>query len=216
MNAAHRVALVWRRLWALHPPVACVVRATPTACLQTLVTAARPSQDRLHLRDLFHEGRRYHIEPRADGFRMTSTTRPLWGNRHSRTRVAAILSGTLSSVQSDDAITSVRLSWRISLPYAISACFAPAFISAILVSMPWGARVIVPLIAALFVLSWIGHGLNAALQVNEMVFFVQKALDDLPPAEVAELSASVPHVVQAADFYAAWQKFYESMSEPEG
>jgi len=67
------------------------------------------------------------------------------------------------------------------------------------------------LIVVLFGLSWFGHWVNAALQVSEMIYFVRRALEDLPPVEVAELGANVPHVVNKPrdDFRAEWQKFYD-------
>ncbi len=46
----------WRPLanpFVLHRPVALVVRADPALSVQTLIEAARPSTERLHLRNLF-------------------------------------------------------------------------------------------------------------------------------------------------------------------
>src|SRR5215213_7613053 len=83
------------RFRQLHPPVVLFVRAAQDVTLHTLVTAAKPSQHRLHLRELFTEGRRYYIEPTKEGFRMTSNSRLLWSSRRDRTAQAATLYGTL-------------------------------------------------------------------------------------------------------------------------
>lgn len=209
-----RRARWWRNLFILHPPVALVVRAAPTLTLQTLIDAARPSTERLHLRNLFLDGRRYYIQPRADGFRITSDTRQFWGSRRRRTGVAAAVFGVLSTLEGDDTITSIRLITRLHAPYALSACLLPAFIGSIILSMPWETVLRMTLVVGLFVLSWFGHWLNAALQVGEMIYFVRKALEDLPPVEVAELGANMPHVVASPrdDFRAQWQKFYDEQT----
>jgi hypothetical protein len=210
MNLVRRARL-WRSPFALHPPVAVVVRADPAECVQTLIDAARPSTQRLHLRNVFMDGRRYYIQPRPAGFRITSDTRVFWGSRRRRTGVAAAVFGAVSTLEGDESITAIRLTARIHAPYIVSSLLIPAFIGSIIVYMPWDAAVRAALIAALFALSWFGHWVDAALQVNEMIYFVRKALEHLPPAEVGSLAASVPHVVNKPreDFRAEWQKFYD-------
>lgn len=202
-----------RPLLQLHPPVALVVRASPAACLQTLMVAARPSQQRLHLRDLFTEGRRYYIQPRQDGFRLTSDTKLFWGSKRRRTRMAAALYGAFSGA--DDDVTFVRLHARMSVIYSLSALLIPAFVSSILIYTPWSSPLIAVLVTLLFALSWITHRLDAAYQANEMVYFVQKALEDLPPADAAELPAAGPDVVLTSthrEFREQWEKFYDEHS----
>jgi hypothetical protein len=78
--------------------------------------------------------------------------------------------------------------------------------------MPWSRATISVVVTLLFFLSLIGHRFNAALQVNEMIFFVQKALEDLPPAEVMELPASGPDLVMT-DFREQWYKFYREQTQ---
>lgn len=211
-----RVRQRLRPLWQIHPPVALVVRASEDACVQTLLIAARPSQKRLHLRDLFAEGRRYYVQPRPHGFRLTSDTRPLWGSKRQRTRRAAIVNGSLTGA---DDVTFVRLHARMSLMYSLSALLIPAFATSILIYMPWPLPLVTVLIVLLFVLSWLGHRFDAALQANEMVYFVQKALEDLPTADIPQLQSAGPDVVvnaAGADFGEQWQKFYRERTQKEG
>lgn len=205
--------LRWQALWQLHPPVALVVRASQARCLETLMVAAKPSANRLHLRNLFAEGRRYYIQPQNDGFRMTSNNRLMWGGRRNRSRTAAMIYGKLSSP--NDEITFIRLHARMNIVYLLSGLILPIFFTSIVVYMPWSRAIISLIIGLLFVLSLAGYRFNAALQVNEMIYFVQKALEDLPPAELAELPASGPDVVMT-DFREQWYKFYREQTGQEG
>lgn len=198
-----------QRLWQLHPPVALVVGASPSACLATLDRAARPSTQRLHLRDLFRDGRRYVVQPTPDGFKLSSTSRPSWSYR--RTPVAATVSGTFATFGDD--ITLIRLRARLRLSYMLYNLLFPLFFASIFVYMPWDRTVITVIVTAMFALSWVGHRFNAALQVNEMVFFVQKALEDLPPADVAQLPPGAEVVIKRDEFLREWQRFYEEKRE---
>jgi hypothetical protein len=217
-----RSAQPLRLLWRLHPPVIVVVSAAPIVVLQTLGAGARPSTQRLHLRDLFRDGRRYYIQPLTDGFRMTSDSRQVYGNRRRRTRVAALLYGRFTMAQNDE-LTIIRLRTRVSVGYMLSALLIPAFISSIIVYMPWNISLIGVLIGLLFGLSLVAHLLNAVLQATEMVYFVQKVMQDLPQPEIMPLQASSPDVVLRptvddplqTGFREAWQKFYERKSEAE-
>lgn len=206
-----------RSLWQIHPPVALVVRASRDACLQTLMVAARPSHHRLHLRDLFVDGRRYYVQPRQDGFRLTSDTKLLWGSRRRRTRMAAVIFGAFSGTSED--MTFVRLRARMSITYSLSGLLIPAFVTSILVYTPWPMPLITVLAMLLFALSWLGHRFDAAYQANEMVYFVEKVLEDLPSADVPELQAAGPDVVMPStsrEFREQWQKFYQEHSQDEG
>lgn len=199
------------RLWQLHPPVALIVRASQAAVLQTLKSAARPSQDRLHLRSLYAEGRRYTIEPNESGFNLTSSTREQGGSRQRRSRVAAVVTGTLTDA--GDQITIVRLHTRISLPYLLSALIIPAFMSSIILLTPWHPVVIALLVISLFALSLVGHRTNAALQTGENIYFARKVLEDLPSAELLTLPTRTPDIVaragDASGFSEQWGKFYK-------
>lgn len=194
------------RVWYVHPAVVLTVRASPVVCLQTLAIAARPSQERLHLRDLFTEGRRYYIHPSKRGFRLTSNSRLPW--RRGRTGFTAVLSGAFSEI-GDDA-TRIVLRARITIPYLLQVFFIPTFISSIIIFARWPRPLIALAILLLYGLSWLGHRFNAMLQAGEMVFFVQKALDDLGPAEPPLLPASLENVVTLErEFREQWDRFYE-------
>ena len=203
--------LRWQAVWQLHPPVVFVVRATPVECLQTLVRAAKPSTQRLHLRNLFAEGRRYYVQPQPNGFKLTSDNRRLWGGRR-RARVAAVVLGGFSSPEDD--VTFIRLHSRINLIYLLSALLIPLFFSSIIIYMPWSPLLIGVIILLLFVLSLIAHRFNAALQVNALIYFVQTVIEDLPQIEVAELPANGPDVVLPNnDFREQWRKFYREQTQ---
>ncbi len=201
----------WQARWQLHPPVALVVRASQSQCLQTLFVAAKPSADRLHLRNVFASGRRYYIQPQPDGFKLISDNRLPWGGRRNRSRVAAVVYGKFSNP--DAQITLVRMHSRMNIPYLLSGLLLPFFFTWIVISMPWSRLLVAALILLLFTLSLIGHRFNAALQVNEMIYFVQKALEDLPAAEIGALPARGADVVmQNTDFRAQWYRFYNELT----
>lgn len=198
------------RLRYLHPPVVILVRAAPGACVATLMKAAKPSLDRLHLRDLYLEGRRYYIEPQRDGFRLTSNSKLLWGTNRARTPFAATCFGTLSPL--GDGVTCVRLRVQTNWLFTLRGFLVPAWISIIALTMPWDSALVLLPILMLFLLAGLANRLNAALQASEMIYFVQKALDDLPSADLPELSPASPDVVphvQNRDFREQWTKFYE-------
>jgi hypothetical protein len=189
----------------VHPVVHVTVQATPAACLRTLAMAARPSQERLHLRGLFTEGRRYYLKPSRKGFQLTSNSRIPW--RRGRTGFTAVLSGAFS--ESGDT-TRILLRARITVPYLLRVFFIPAFISSIIIFARWPRPVIAASILLLFGLSWLGHRLNAMLQAGEMVFFVQKALEDLAPADIPVIPATSDNTVTLErEFREQWDKFYE-------
>ena len=202
--------LRWQALWQLHPPVALVVRASQGKCLQTLMVASKPSAERLHLRNLFMGGRRYYIQPQQDGFKLTSDNRLFWGGKRNRTRVAAVVFGKFSSP--DNEITFIRLHSRVNITYLLSGLLLPIFFTSIVVYMPWPHLAISIIILLLFGLSLIGHRFDAALQVNEMIYFVQTALEDLPPVEISALPPSGPDVV-LTDFREQWYRFYREQME---
>lgn len=203
--------LRWQALWQLHPPVALVVRATQSQCLQTLYIAAKPSADRLHLRNVFADGRRYYVQPQQDGFKLVSDNRLPWGGRSNRSRVAAVVYGKFSNP--DAQITLVRVHSRMNIPYLLSGLLLPVFFAAIVISMPWPRLLEIILVALLFVLSLAGYRFNAALQVNEMIYFVQKAFADLPAVELGALPPRGADVtMQNSDFREQWYRFYNELS----
>jgi hypothetical protein len=190
----------------VHPPVNLTIQATPAECLRAIADAAKPSLHRLHHRNLFTDGRRYYLNPLKDGFWMTSNSKILW-RRRTRTSVAAIVNAQFSPVNDDT--TRITLYARMRLLYFADIFLIPLFISSILIFAPWPTALIAGLSITLFSLSWIGHRLTAAIQATDMVYFVQKALEDIAPANAPQLPAGEPEMITSnREFRREWQKFY--------
>jgi hypothetical protein len=191
-------AWLLHRVWYTHPRRVLLVHATPVECLYTLALAAKPSTQRLHLRNLFMDGRRYYLKPNPTGFRLNSTSRPLW--RRGRGRIASVLLGVCKPV--DDRITRVDLRAHLTPLFLLDVFVLPAWMSLLLIAGPLPRSAGIGASLLILALSWIWHWYTAALQATEMVYFVQVALNDLPEAQVAELSAN-------NEFAVEWEKFYE-------
>lgn len=204
-----RMAVIWERIWRVHPPFALTVKASPGECLRAIALAARPDVDRLHLRNLFTDGRRYYLDPRKTGFRLTSNSKIPW-RRRARTTIAAVLYGEFSDA--GDGATHIVMRSRMRLFYLGEALLIPAFVSSLLIYAPWSRLLIAALIVTLFGLSWLAHRLTATLQATEMVYFVQRALENIAPVEIPILSAGgEPEIItQDREFREQWQKFYEA------
>lgn len=202
------VRRLWQRLiqriWYVRLEQVLWVGASPGACLQTLAQAARPSTERLHLRNLFSDGRRYMLQPSPGGFQMTTTSRIPW--RRGRGRVAALLLGTCSPV--DDHITRVDLRARMTLPFLLDIFLLPGWMTLLLVYGPLPRPAGIAASITLLGLSWAWHRYNAVLQALDMMYFVRVALDDLPAAVVPEIPADNHHTIHT-DFQRQWEKFYD-------
>jgi hypothetical protein len=204
----------------LHPPVALAVAASCDACLATLASAARPSTDRLHLRDLFRDGRRYHLNPRHNGFQLFTDTRRPWGSGSGRTSPAATVSGELAAAGADDTpITLIRLKAHIRLVHIATALAFPAFVALLVLASPfenpWKALLVVGLIG----LAALTQRFEASYQAHAMVEFVRKALDDLPQVDAPQLDPGRGDVVDGdSSFSQAWQRFYAEQTgrDPQG
>jgi len=197
------IALVWR----VDTPVLLVINATPNECIDLIKTASKPSVSRLHHRNLFADGRRYHLEPTKDGFTMTTTSKIWWQYRR-RTAFSAVMDGVFSPF--GDTLFRLRLETHIRLFYLIDIFLLPAFMTSLLVYTPWHPLVITGLCAILLGLSWSGHRFNVALEANEMVWFVRTALVDYL-AEVEQLAVSNPQVMTLdQDFEREWERFYNT------
>jgi len=195
------------RVWFVHVPVILLIRATPAATLHAIKTVSRPSAQRLQHRNLFVQGRRYQFQVIRDGFRLTTTHSVRWRYRR-RTAAVAVMRGTLEPV--GDSITRLRLKAHIKLSYLIDVFLIPAYMGSILSFMPWSPLVVIGCVLTLVILSFIGHRANAKLEAAEMVWFVQKALEDFVPAEIMALNSSSEETVEVnADFGEEWEKFYE-------
>jgi hypothetical protein len=193
------------RFWTISTPVILIVRGNPQRCLHTLAAAARPSTERLHLRNLFASGRRYEIMQRENGFMMRTTSKVSWHYRR-RTTAAAIMRGAFTPLDED--ITRVQLNARISLNCLANTLIYPTGLALIIAWVPWPPLLISIIIGIAYGLSWVGNRANAALEAGEMVFFVQKALEDLGLTDLPTLGAASPDLVYSRDeFSDAWEKF---------
>ncbi len=200
-------------LWYVHPDVTLLVYAPPSVCLGVLVTAAKPSKDRLHFRNLFVHGRRYHfLDGSVEGFRMITTSKIPW-RRRDRTPPTATLDADFQVI--DDTLTQINIRsqiriWNIWGRLILPICFTPLFLFAI-----WQSP-IVRLIetVAIYVFAWLSYRYSAAIDAHDMVYFIEKALEDFMPKTVSELSAHVPHVMNnREDFADEWEKFYQAHSD---
>ncbi|MBC7812550.1 MAG: hypothetical protein H7175_15455 [Burkholderiales bacterium] len=208
---------ILHRIWYVHPGSLLTVQASPSECLRALAEAAKPSQQRLHLGNLFVDGRRYFLYPEQGGFRLTSNHKS-W-TRRQRSTIAAVLDGAFTPVS--DKLTQIRLRAHIRPAYLIGGVFVPSFMTWLILSAPWPTWLQAALIGTLFGLSWIWHRLDAALQANEMMFFVHKALEDFQ-AEMPGLGTASTVVngdmrrdedELARDFEREWARFYEEHKE---
>jgi hypothetical protein len=196
------------RLWYVYPSVVMTVQAPPRECLKALALASKPGVARLHLRNLFTDGRRYYLDPRKDGFWLTSNSKIPW-RRRARTTVAAVLYGEFSDAGGGG--TRIHLRARMRLLFLLDIFIVPAFMTSLLIFAPWSPGVIIALILTLFFLSWMGHRLTATLQAAEMVYFIERALEDIAPVTIPALTAAAPDVItQDREFRQQWEKFYEA------
>lgn len=202
-------------MWYVHPDVTLLVYAPPTACLGMLVQASKPSTDRLHLRNLFAHGRRYHfVDGSAKGFIMETTSKIPW-RRRDRTPAVARLSGEFQVL--DDNLTQINITANIRLWHLWGGMMIPVFFTPLILFAIWQPVVVrVIEVVALYALAWTAYRYRAAIDAHDMVYFIEKALEDFMPSSVLELGAHVPHVVDnREDFPDAWEKFYEQHADKE-
>ncbi len=195
------------QLWYVGGAVALAVTAPPSEVIGALIQATRPSQARLQHRDLFAEGRRYYLRPYPDGFELRSDSKTIW-HRKRRTARAAVLEGSFGQA---GAVTTLRLRGRLRTPHLVVSLLFPLWMTALVVAAPWAVEITVVVVAALLLFALVAAHFDAALQAHDMIFFVRKALEDLPPAEIALLAAASETIIDPArrDFDAEWTRFYE-------
>lgn len=196
------------QVWYVHSPVVLLVRASPAAILSRLATASRPSTKRLHHRNLFTQGRRYQVRPVGDGFRLTTTSSVRWRYRK-RTTSSAVMNGACSPLGDD--FTRLQLHTRINFGYMFDTFLIPVLLAAILWYVPWHRAVIVGALGLVAALSWLGHRYTAALEANEMVWFVQRVLEDAIHTDLPALDSQTDNTLRQ-DFEDQWRKFYEEKS----
>ena len=200
---------ILNRVWYTHPRRVLLVHATPAECLYTLAQAAKPSTKRLHLRNLFMDGRRYYLKPHPTGFLLNSTSRPFW--RRGRGRVASVLLGVCEPL--DKYNTRVDLRAHVTPLFLLDVFVLPVWMSLLLIAGPLPRPAGIGASLLILALSWIWHWYTAALQATEMIYFVQVALNDLPEAYIPELASNG---AVSSDFVVEWEKFYEEHRTTEG
>ena len=204
------------RVWFLHPPYQLTVALSSAMALQVLGTAAKPSTTRLHLRNVFAQGRRYSVYWLGDNrFQLVTTSKVAWHYRR-RTSPTSVMLGTLTAI--DAQTTRLELTSHVRLFYMLEFLLLPTFVSSLIVSMPWGTPMVLGLILALYSLSWFAHRYTAVLEAQEMVFFVEKAFEEHLPRMVGALVEGGNLVYDAPNlrgFERAWQNFYEQVVKEE-
>jgi hypothetical protein len=201
--------LLLQSAWYVHTTASLTVEATPAACVQALARAAKPSVERLHLRDVFSDGRRYYLETSANGFRLKcrSMTLLLF---FPRKRIVTVLSGNFESIGNQ--ATRLHLRTRMALSYLLEALLYPLVIGSIILPFDlWQMWFRVVVVALILGLVWRGHRAQATLQAVDMIYFVERALEGFAPVTVHALDANTPHVVDDTlhrQFRQEWEKFY--------
>lgn len=207
----HLLDAILLRTWYVHPGAHLRVTVTGAHVYRLLDQAARPSIQRLHLRDLFSRGRRYFLRLNEDSFfSMTTTHKVPWYPRR-RSTASAVLLVRVTSI--DDSHSWVIMRGRFRIAYLLDVFLLPTFMTSMLIYMRWSPALIAVLIALLYGLSWIAHRYTAALEVHEMIFFIEKALEDYVPPPPAALPAPAADIIVERDFPAVWDRFIESISD---
>lgn len=204
---------LWRgllhRAWYVHPTQMLLVAATPAVCIQMLARAARPNAQRLDLRNLFVEGRRYYLRPDDEtGFRMRSTTRIPW--RHGRTRAASIVHGACHEME--PGVTRIELRARMTALFFLDVFLLPGWMSLLLIFGPLPRSAGIGASLLLLALSWLWHRYTAMMQAIDMVYFVQVVLSDLPEVTLAQLPSVADNTIYV-DFAEQWEKFYTQQNQ---
>jgi hypothetical protein len=163
------------RLWYTQAPTSLSVHIGPSECAAILAQATKPSIERLHLRDLFTEERKYKIGLMPDHLLMTCTTR----TRFSRVRLPprAILRCTFSSLGLYDGrpATQLTLHTHSTVGGLLDVIALPLLMGALLI-VPWFQPSVVsvrlPLVAGLLLFNWlVSIAQERLLGVKNWLFF---------------------------------------------
>ena len=184
-----------------------LLQVTPRECLHIMNSALKPSLSQLHLESLYFEGRRYYLEPDGEnGFKLMNTSRHRFRYRQ-RTGIAAMGFGTLTEISSN--VTEIQVRFRVRIFPFLRALLIPAFMTSIIVYMPWPPAIIALLIVVLFGLSLLDRWLQAVLQANEIAHFIEITLRDYA-AEIPTFAGYDTQVVtQTGEFARMFERFYE-------
>lgn len=193
------------RLLRVNAPTYLTVGASLDDCLKTLALATRPSLDRLHLRNLFTDGRRYFLRLDGSQFQIKTNQKILW-SRRGRTRHAAVVIGSCNAI--GEAQTRIELHSRMRLLYFLDIFLIPGLMLSVMIFAPWRPWLIAALGLSLLALSWVWHRSNARLQALEMIFFVHKSLEEIAVVELPGLGAQSPDVIlDGRSFQQEWTRF---------
>ncbi len=192
-----------KQMWSIQVPSAIQVDVPPDTCMALLAKAARPSIDRLHLRDAFAEGRRYFIEATADGFRMMTTSKALFNRR--RTESLTVLWAQVTGV--GEFSTAIALRGYVRPISFFSSLWIPVGMIWLLWPVPWPRMLVVGLLSLIWGFAWASLRYGAALEIAEMVYLIHKAFENVPKFEPAALPAPSDTIINGRDFDAMWDEF---------
>lgn len=202
-----------RQLWVIQEPVAFWVKASPEACVKAVEQAARPSVQRLHLREVFTNGRRYDLTTDRRGFTLNTSAITGWRARQ-RTTAACTLHVRLDSPTDDPDQTTLTLTPHLRLFAIVRSLWLPILMAYIIGSNPWSPVVITAILICMFALAWAGLRLSASVDAAEMTYFIQKAFEEYRHTQPATLPAPPdPSVIGGADFEAMWERFVRARRE---
>ncbi|KXK53914.1 MAG: hypothetical protein OZ933_06900 [Chloroflexota bacterium] len=170
---------------------------------RTLEAAATPSAQRLHMRDAFAEGRRYAIAPSADGFRMATTSSSLFSRRR-RTFASCLLNARIEPITESE--SRISLEPHLRAPALISALIVPTVLSLLLLPVPWPPALILLICATAYAASITSLLAGARLEAHEMLYFVDKAFEDMRKFTLAQIAPIGQDVIGAQDFRELWSE----------
>ncbi len=219
MDSPEEQSRLWRmlrpllKIWYVHHEVTLIAYASPAVCLGVLVTSSKPSIERLHLRNLFVHGRRYHfVSGSHEGFQMRTTSKVPWQHR-GRTRSTATLTAKFNAL--DDDLTQINITANFLPINIIYSLVVPIFFTPLFLFAIWNHPIIrILMTVAIYGLAVIAYRYNAAVDAHDMVYFIEKSLEDFMPNSVSELGSHVPHIHNnRTDFPDAWEKFYQAQTD---
>ncbi|MGB1288054.1 MAG: hypothetical protein ACPG7F_16065 [Aggregatilineales bacterium] len=206
------LSMIWQwllqHIWYVHDGAVLTVAAAPRQCMHILEKASRPRVNRLDFSNLYMHGQRYSLHMLDDLHFMMTVTRSVAWRYRSRTSSSTVLYGRF--VKSDTQDVHLHLTGRIRLFYILQFLLLPLFITSIIIFMPWHPIWIASFVIALFILSWVGHRYHAALEAHDMVFFIQRVLDEHRPMPAPILAEGAHIDYEDASFGEAWEKFYRT------
>ncbi len=196
-------------LWIVQKPIALWVKTTPEICLKTVEQATLPSINRLYLREVFANGRRYDVSPHEHGFTLTSSATSGWKGRQRVSSACSIHVRIFPDPQTDQ--TALIITAKIKPFSMFNALWMPLGMVYLIGANPWPRLILALLIGALFITSWLAMRFSAAVDAADMTYFLQKAFEEFQHIQPAHLPAPEnPDVVKSADFERMWQRFVQT------